>query len=119
MATGYLRDLIQIYCSRHPDVAIQILERASTDNIEAVLKRQLVSMGLGISLTSEATIATPFPKVIFRPIAGDDELLHFNAVWLLHNDNPALRRFLALARRMASERRDAAARSEGAAGWPP
>jgi len=203
MATGFLRDLIQTYCSRHPKVAIQILERASVNSIEAVLKRQLdvafvrdtsqasgceslrlwserlfvvlpedhalsareeltwtelrnvhwivrqsvgpqlherittrltdarhnpsvqkldvgrealtnlVSIGFGISLTSEAAIATPFPKVVFRPITGDDELLHFNAVWLAHNDNPALRRFLALARKMASERRGATARSDG------
>jgi DNA-binding transcriptional LysR family regulator len=203
MATGFLRDLIQTYCSRHPKVVIQILERASADNIEAILKRQLdvalilgtgqgsgceslrlwserlfvvlpeghalsareelawadlrnehwivrqsvnpqllerittrltdtrhnpivqkldvgretlmnlVSIGFGISLTSEAAIATSFPKLVFRPIAGDDELLHFNAVWLAHNDNPALRRFLALARAMASERQGAADRSDG------
>ena len=203
MATGYLRDLIQTYCLRHPKVAIQILERASVNNIEAVLKRQLdvafirdtsqasgceslrlwsehifvvlpenhalserkeigwadlrnehfiirqsvdpelcerirtrltdarhkpsvqkldvgretlmnlVSIGFGISLTSEAAIATPFPKIVFRPIAGDDELLHFSAVWLPHNDNPALRRFLALARGMASGRQAAADRSDG------
>jgi DNA-binding transcriptional LysR family regulator len=203
MATGFLRDLIQTYCSRHPKVAIQVLEHASADNIESVLKRQLdvaftvdtsqasgceslrlwsermfvvlpenhalsareevawtdlgnehfivrqsvdpqlgerittrltdgrhspsvqkldvgretlmnlVSIGFGISLTSEAAIATPFPKVVFRPIAGDDELVHFNAVWLAHNDNPALRRFLALARAMARERRGAADRSNG------
>jgi DNA-binding transcriptional LysR family regulator len=203
MATGYLRDLIQIYCSRHADVAIQILERASADNIEAVLKRQLdvafildtsqasgceslrlwserifvvlpeehalserkelgwadlrnqhfiirqsadpelgkrittrltearhnpsvqtldvgrealmnlVSIGLGISLTSEAAIATTFPNIVFRPVAGDDEQLHFNAVWLPHNDNPALRRFLALARQLASKRRGGTARSGG------
>jgi DNA-binding transcriptional LysR family regulator len=203
MATGFLRDLIQIYCLRHPKIAVEILERASAGNIEAVLKRQLdvafilgttqasgcdsvrlwserifvvlpanhalserkevgwadlrnehfiirqsadpalckritarltdarhnpsvqpldvgretlmnlVSIGLGISLTSEAAIATPFPKIVFRPIAGDDELLHFNAVWLPHNDNPALRRFLALARQLASKRRGATVRSDG------
>jgi DNA-binding transcriptional LysR family regulator len=203
MATGFLRDLIQTYCLRHPKVAIQFLEGASANSVEAVLKRQLdvafirdtvqapscesarlwserifvvlpenhdlserkevgwadlrhehfiirqsadpelgkriatrltdarhtpslqkldvgrealmnlVSMGFGISLTSEAAIATPFPKVVFRPVAGDDELLHFNAIWLPHNDNPALRRFLALARKMASERRRATARSNG------
>ena len=73
----------------------------------------LVSIGFGISLTSEAAIATPFPKVVFRPITGDDELLHFNAVWLAHNDNPALRRFLALARKMATERRRTTVRSDG------
>src|SRR5262249_19900738 len=32
----------------------------------------LVAMGLGISLTTEATTATPFPKVVFRPIARND-----------------------------------------------
>jgi DNA-binding transcriptional LysR family regulator len=196
VATGYLRELIQIYCSRHPNIAVQILEGASADNIAAVLKRQLdvafimetteaegcdtvslwnervfvvlrenhalrgrkevqwtdlrnehfivrqcesdpalcdrltkrlvdrdhnpsvqklnvgrdtlmhlVAMGLGVCLTSEATIATPFPKVIFRPIAGDDELYQFSAAWLPHNDNPALRRFLSLARSIAKERR--------------
>jgi DNA-binding transcriptional LysR family regulator len=196
IATGYLRELIQVYRSRHPDVAIQILESASADNIAAVRKRQLdvafimdttdakgcetlplwierifvvlpehhalcerkeiewtdlrterlivrqserdralcdrltrrltdrdhgaavqklnvgrdtlmhlVAMGLGISFTSEATIATPFPKVVFRPMARDDHLLQFNAAWLPHNDNPALRRFLSLARSMAKERR--------------
>jgi hypothetical protein len=65
----------------------------------------LVAMGLGVSLTSEATIATPFPKVVFRPMAGDDELIQFSAAWLPHNDNPALRRFLSLARYLAKERR--------------
>jgi DNA-binding transcriptional LysR family regulator len=58
----------------------------------------LVGMGLGVSLTSGATAATPFPKVVFRPIVGDGELIQFSAVWLPHNDNPALRRFLSQAR---------------------
>ena len=196
IGTGYLRDLIEVYCSRHPDVGIQILESASADNIAAVRKRQLdvafimdttdasgcetvfrfgpngsfvvcrritryakgkrsngrifarstslyvnpsttahsatgspdgcpdhnpgsmqklnvgretlmhlVAMGLGVGLTTEATIATSFPKVVFRPIAGTDELLQFSAAWLPHNDNPALRRFLSLARSLAKDRR--------------
>jgi DNA-binding transcriptional LysR family regulator len=196
IGTGYLRKLIQVYRSHHPDVGIQILESASADNVAAVRKRQLdvafimdttdasgcetlplwterifvvlpehhalcerkeiewtdlrnehlivrqserdralcdrltrrltgrnddadvqklnvgrdtlmhlVAMGLGVSLTSEATIATPFPKVVFRPMAGDDELIQFSAAWLPHNDNPALRRFLSLARYLAKERR--------------
>ena len=195
IAAGYLRELIELYRSHHPDVGIQILESAPTDNIAAVRKRQLdvafimdttdasgcetlplwterifvvlpahhalcerreiewtdlrnerfivrqserdralcdrlsrhlidrnhesgmqklnvgrdtlvhlVAMGLGVSLTSQATVATPFPKVVFRPMAGDDELLHFSAAWLPHNDNPALRRFLSLARSLAKER---------------
>jgi DNA-binding transcriptional LysR family regulator len=205
IATGYLRELIQIYCLRNPDVAVQILEVAAADNIAAaVLKRQLdvgfiidtteaegcdtvslwnerifialpenhalrgrkevewtdlrnehviarqcdpalcdrltkrladrdhnpsvqkldvgretlmhlVAMGLGVGLTSEATIATPFPKVVFRPIAGADELLQFSAAWLPHNDNPALRRFLSLARSIAKERRRHAGAVSGGA----
>jgi DNA-binding transcriptional LysR family regulator len=196
VATGYLHDLIQVYCLRYPHVVVQILEDASSDNIAAVLKRQLdvafiidttdpegcdtaplwserifvalpeshplcakqeiewadlrnehlivrqserdpalcdrltkrladrnhnpdvqklnvgretlmnlVAMGLGVSLTSEATTATSFPNVAFRPIAGDDERLQFSAAWLPQNDNPALRRFLSLARSIAKRRR--------------
>jgi DNA-binding transcriptional LysR family regulator len=41
IATGYLRELIQVYRSRHPDVGLQILEGASADNTAAVRKRQL------------------------------------------------------------------------------
>jgi DNA-binding transcriptional LysR family regulator len=63
----------------------------------------LVALGRGVGLTSEATVATPFPKVVFRPIAGDDEYLQFCAAWSARNDNPALRRFLSLARTMARE----------------
>jgi len=41
---------------------------------------------------------------VFRPIARNDELLQFSAAWLPHNDNPALRRFLSLARTLAKDR---------------
>ena len=64
----------------------------------------LVALGLGVSLTSEATVASSFPDVVFRPIVGDDELVQFHAVWLSNNDNPALRRFLSLARAQRSKR---------------
>jgi DNA-binding transcriptional LysR family regulator len=196
MGTGFLRELIQAYCARHPDIAVQILEGASDEHIALIRRRRLdvafimdtanvmgcdiaalwserifvvlpenhalrgreeiewqelrnehlivrqcerdpalcdrltkrltdrdhnpnvqklnvgretlmhlVALGLGVGLTSEATIATPFPKVVFRPIAGDHELLQFCGAWLPHNDNPALRRFLSLARTMAREKR--------------
>jgi DNA-binding transcriptional LysR family regulator len=65
----------------------------------------LVAMGQGVSLTSEATIATSFPDVVFRPIAGDDATLQFSAIWWPGNDNPALRRFLSLARALAKANR--------------
>jgi DNA-binding transcriptional LysR family regulator len=64
----------------------------------------LVGLGFGISLTSEATVATRYPDVVFRPIEGEDDILPFSAVWSPSNDNPALRRFLALMRAMAEGR---------------
>jgi hypothetical protein len=76
----------------------------------------LVALGLGVSLTSEATIASSFPEVSFRPIVGDDESVQFSAVWLSGNDNPALRRFLSLARSQAKQKkRDTGVASAGVA----
>jgi len=73
----------------------------------------LVALGLGVSFTSEATVATQFPEVTFRPIADDAARIPFSAVWLPTNDNPAFRRFLSLARDMSKkwekQPRDAAA----------
>jgi DNA-binding transcriptional LysR family regulator len=54
---------------------------------------RLVAIGLGVSLTSEATTANAFPEVEFRPIAGD-EVIPFSGVWLWNNDSPVFRRFL-------------------------
>jgi hypothetical protein len=59
---------------------------------------QLVALGLGVTLTSEATTANSFPGVEFRPIAGDTDAIPFSGVWSPKNDNPAFRRFLSLAR---------------------
>jgi len=63
----------------------------------------LVALGLGVSFTSEATVATPFPEVTFRPIAGDAARIPFSAVRLPNNDNPAFRRFWSLAREMSKK----------------
>lgn len=57
---------------------------------------QIVAGGRCLTLTSEATIATQFPGVVHRPLAG--EILPFCAVWSPRNDNPAFRRFLSLAK---------------------
>lgn len=58
----------------------------------------LVALGLGVSVTSEATIGNSFPGLEFRPIAGVANLIPFSGVWSPKNDNPAFRRFLSLAR---------------------
>jgi hypothetical protein len=65
----------------------------------------LVEMGRGVSLTSEATLATAFPDVVFRPISGADATLQFSAIWWPGTDNPALRRFLSQARALAKAKR--------------
>ncbi|OLP54391.1 LysR family transcriptional regulator [Rhizobium rhizosphaerae] len=59
----------------------------------------LVAMGRGLALVSEATGSIPFPGIVYRPIAG--ETLTFSALWSAKNDNPAMRRLLAIARRVA------------------
>jgi DNA-binding transcriptional LysR family regulator len=98
--------LILRQCERDPALCDRLTKRLTDRNHDANVQKlnvgrealmNLVAMGLGLGLTSEATIATRFSKVVFRPIAGDDELLQFSAAWLSHNDNPALRRFLSLA----------------------
>jgi hypothetical protein len=61
-------------------------------------------MGFGVTLTSESAVATPFGGIRFKPVAGDDDLLPTVGVWLPGNDNPALRRFVSLARAMKRAR---------------
>lgn len=66
---------------------------------------KLVTLGRGLTLTSEATTGAAFPGVVYRPIEG--ERLPFSAVWSLRNDNPAFRRLLSMARLLSK-------RAEGA-----
>jgi DNA-binding transcriptional LysR family regulator len=91
---------------RDPARRDRLIRRLTDGNQAPILERldvsrgtlmHLVALGRGIGLTSEATIATPFPKVVFRPVAGEDAFLQFCAVWSSQNNNPALRRFLSLA----------------------
>jgi DNA-binding transcriptional LysR family regulator len=57
--------------------------------------------GLGFGCTTAATLETgvAYPNVVYVPIR--DVELPFNAVWSPANDNPALRRFLSLARALS------------------
>jgi DNA-binding transcriptional LysR family regulator len=84
---------------RHPNV-----ERCSVgrDNL-----MKLVTLGRGLTLTSEATTGAVFPGVVYRPLVG--ERLPFSAVWSLRNDNPAFRRLLSMARTLSKR---SAARQE-------
>lgn len=77
----------------------RFLPRAQVDRHNLL---SLVGIGSGLTLTSEATIATRLPDVCYRPIK--DEVPPFSAVWSPKNDNPALSRILSLARRMSVKR---------------
>jgi hypothetical protein len=76
---------------RHPKIQSQFVGR---DNLLT-----LVTIGSGLTITSEATIATQIPGICYRPILG--ESLPFSGVWSPKNDNPALRRFVSMAKVMA------------------
>jgi DNA-binding transcriptional LysR family regulator len=62
----------------------------------------LVGLGFGVCITSEAASAIAYPGVVCRPLAGPQDVVAFCAVWSPDNDNPALRRFVSLARTMVS-----------------
>jgi len=57
--------------------------------------------GSDVTVIGEARASPQIPGVACRPIAG--ESLFFHAVWLPTNDNPALRRFLSLAKVLSKQ----------------
>ncbi len=75
----------------HPKIQSQFVGR---DNLLT-----LVAIGSGLTVTSEATTAAQIPGICYRPITG--EVLPFSGVWSPKNDNPALRRFISIAKIMA------------------
>ncbi len=58
----------------------------------------LVGLGVGISLVADHWRGVHYPNVAFVPIGEVDETVPFSITWRPENDNPALRRFLSLAR---------------------
>ncbi|MGL4236248.1 LysR family transcriptional regulator [Tabrizicola sp.] len=92
-------EILDLLAKRLSDLGVHPMidrYRVGRDNL-----MQIVSFGRGVTLTSEATIATRFPGVVYRRLAG--EALPFCAVWSPNNDNPALRRLLSIARSLSRE----------------
>jgi len=58
----------------------------------------LVGLGFGAGLVAEHWCGVAYPGVVFRRIGDDSERVPFSLVWRSENDNPALRRFVSLAR---------------------
>lgn len=90
-----------------PEIHEYLIARLATVGFHPQVRRlsvcrenliHLVAMGFGLTLTSESTIATPFQGVAFKPIGGEADVLPCVGVWSPTNDNPALRRFVSLAR---------------------
>jgi DNA-binding transcriptional LysR family regulator len=90
-----------------PEIHEYLIRRLATLGFHPEVRRlavcresliHLVSIGFGLTLTSESAVATPFRGIQFKPINGEEDTLPTVGVWLPGNDNPALRRFVSLAR---------------------
>ncbi|WP_311028678.1 LysR substrate-binding domain-containing protein [Mesorhizobium koreense] len=99
-----------------PDIHDYLIKRLARLGVHPNVRRlcvcresliHLVGMGFGATLTTESTTATPFRDVAFRPIVGQGDMLPCVGVWSPSNDNPALRRFVSLARILKRARTDA------------
>lgn len=58
----------------------------------------LVGLGVGISLVADHWRGVSYPNVVFVPVENGRERIPFSLLWRADNDNPALRRFVSLAR---------------------
>lgn len=58
----------------------------------------LVGLGVGFSLVADHWRGVTYPNVAFVPIGDENETVPFSLTWRPENDNPALRRFISLAR---------------------
>ena len=67
----------------------------------------LVSLGFGVTFTSEVGPSRNFADVSMKPIRGVVDSLGYQGVWRPQNDNPAFCRFLSLARSKSKERKRA------------
>ncbi|WP_119165594.1 LysR family transcriptional regulator [Algihabitans albus] len=98
-----------IVSAREPGPAIHdyIVRRTSNLGRVASVRRHrfgregimsLVGLGLGVSLVADHWRGVRYPNVTFVPLGDEDERVPFSLSWRPENDNPALRRFLSLAR---------------------
>lgn len=76
-----------------PDIRVHRVGRENLMN--------MVARGFGLTLTTASTLGTSFAGLTFLPIAGDEDIVPCTAVWTTNNSNPALHRFLEIARETA------------------
>jgi DNA-binding transcriptional LysR family regulator len=58
----------------------------------------LVGLGFGVSLVADHWRGVTYPNVTFVPVGAENDTVPFSITWRPENDNPALRRFISLAR---------------------
>ena len=63
----------------------------------------LVELGFGVTLVTDAGVTRADQAVLFRPLADPVDVVSFSAVWSQENDNPALRQFISLAHVLAGK----------------
>lgn len=90
-----------------PEIHNYILSRISGLGQTARIRRHsvsregimtLVGLGLGMTLVADQWRGASYPNVSFVRIGNEGETVPFSITWRPENDNPALRRFLSLAR---------------------
>lgn len=93
--------IIHDYLLHHtPELGRPPLVKYHTVSRDTLLN--IVAMGEAVTLISEATTGIAVSDIVYRPLVTD--MLAYCAVWSASNDNPALRRFLSLARMRSRER---------------
>lgn len=62
----------------------------------------MVAIGRGVTVVSAGWCSISVPRLLLRPLVGDEDVVPFSAVWAPGRDNPSLRRFLSLASSLAA-----------------
>lgn len=73
----------------------------------------LVTLGFGVTLLGESTVAALVPGIEARPLRAPVERISTSALWASHNGNPALKRFLRFASEHPAEGKNASASRRG------
>jgi len=81
IAAGFLRELLQKYSARHPDVAIQLVEGASTEQISLIRKRQLdVAFVADTSEAGDCDVAPLWRERLFVALPDNHPLSELKTV---------------------------------------
>lgn len=86
--------------SKLAEDAIRLNIRQLNVSRESVIN--LVGMGQGIAIATDAARGANYPGIAFRPIAAEDARLPVSMVWVRQNSNPVLRTFLSFAKQRAA-----------------